>query len=230
VFGQSSQLPVKHDCALALIDPSSIRRPRWTGFDDWVMRGPEFDRLKSSIECLGGNLQPIKLRSNIGALLPFDTGAEPDGKEYEIVFGYSRLQACTELGLPVFAMVEPLSELEVVQQFASEFCAHPNWRPWRLGQVLKRTIDEGLFPSARKAAQALSMDLSEFALLIDLAALPLPVRVAFDDVGMQPSQGRKLTKAYQRDPESVSRNAREQDFDVCRTASAVLSRLTECHQ
>ena len=215
-----------HNCSLTMLDPERVKPSPWT-VDDWPLPQLEFDRLKLAIESFGGNVQPIRVRSNASALLPFETDAEPDDGRFEIVFGYARVRACAELGLPVFAMVECLSERDAVLQFAAEFRSHSNWRPWRLGLLLDRTIERGLVPTMRKAAEAFSMDLSEFSLLRELARLPSSVRRAHDSVTLQPAQARKLIKAFQHNEQAMTRKAAEGNFEFCRTAPAVLATLTE---
>lgn len=222
----TERLHVKPECALTFLDPSKISHSHWNRVHEWAQNSPEFDHLKDAIQCIGGNVQPIKVRPNFGGILGHDTDA-PDEACFEIVFGHSRLRACAELGLPVFAMVERLSDWEAVEQFAAEFRAHPSWRPWRLGHFLDRVIGTGLVPSIRKAGQALSMDLTDISLPLELVRLPVPIQRAYAEVPLQPNQGRKLLKAYQLDPESLSRNAIEKDFSTLRTAQAVFSALTE---
>ena len=195
-----------------------------------ALRGPEFDRLKLAIESIGCNVQPIKVRSNAGPILPFNTRPETERQEFEVVFGYSRLLACMELGLPVIALAERLTELELAQQFASEFRSHSVWRPWRLGQFLRCTINGGLFASHRKAADALSMEVGEVSMVCSLAALPDVIRRLFGSMHLTPLQAKKLIGAYQCDPDGVTRNAGLFKPAKGETASSVLARLMECRK
>lgn len=223
----TNPLHVSHNCTLTMLDPARVKHAPWSNVEASALHSPEFVRLKSAIECLGGNIQPIKVQSNTITLLPFYTAAEPEDDRFEIAFGYSRLLACAELGLPVLALIEPLTEREAILQLGSEFLAHPNWRPWRLGQFLDRTIQGGVFSTARKAAEAFDMNLSEVAIVLDLAHMPSAVRRAHDKVNLQPAQARKLIKAFQRNEQAMTANAVEGTFGNCRTAPAVLATLTE---
>lgn len=215
----------EHDGSLSYLDPARIAHSRWNGVDDTALRGRDFDRLSAAIDRFGGNVQPIKVRSTAGPMLPFSTGSETEHEEFELVFGHSRLLACRELGLPVLALVERLTEHELVQQFAAEFRWHPSWRPWRLGQLIKRTIDDGLFPSLRRTAEALAMDMSEVALLHDLATLPDPVRRAFDNVHFTPKHAKKLLTVFQQDPEATIQNAKLATAAKGESGSSVVTKL-----
>lgn len=226
MIGCAASLSCGPEGAVRYLDPVSIAPSPWSAVEDSTLRGPAFDRLKSTIERFGGNVQPIKVRSTDGHLSPFTTGCEPDREKFEVVFGYSRLLACRELGLPVYALVEHLSEHQAAQQFVSEFSSHPSWRPWRLSLFVKRTIDGGLFPSLRRTADALAMDISEAALLHELAALPEVVRRAFDNIHFTPTHARKLISAFQRDPDCITRNAATAEPAKRGTASLVLYGLS----
>lgn len=215
----------QHDASPGNLDPARIVHSRWNTTDEADLRGRDFDRLRSAIERFGGNVQPIKVRPTAGPILPFATGNETEHDEYELVFGHSRLLACREMGLPVLAMVERLTDHELVQQFAAEYRWHPCWRPWRLGELIERTINDGLFPSLRRTAETLAMDLSEVALLRDLAALPQPLRRAFNRVPFTPAYAKQLIAAFQQDPDAVLRNAAKGEFRQCSTARLVLDEL-----
>ena len=220
--GQSSS---EHDGSLSYLDPAHIVHSRWNTVDDTALRGRDFDLLKPAIERFGGNVQPIKVRSTAGSILPFSTGCETEHEEFELVFGHSRLLACRELGLPVLALVERLTEHELVQQFAAEFRWHPCWRPWRLGQLIRRTIDDGLFPSLRRTGEALAMDMSEVALLHDLATLPEPIRRAFDNVHFTPKHAKKLITVFQQDPGGTIRNAELATAAKRESGSSIVTKL-----
>lgn len=226
MIGCAASLSCGPEGAIRYLDPVTIAPSRWSAVENSTLRGPAFDRLKSAIERFGGNVQPIKVRSTDGPLLPFTTGCEPDLERFEVVFGYSRLLACLELGLPVYALVECLSDHQLAQQFVSEFSSHPSWRPWRLSLFVKRTIDGGLFPSLRRMADALAMDNSEAGLLYELASLPEVVRRAFANINFTPTHARKLILAFQRDPDSITRNAAMAGPAKRGTASSVLAGLS----
>jgi hypothetical protein len=83
----------------------------------------------------------------------------------------------------------------------------------------------GLFPSNRRAAEALAMDVSEVSMLLDLAALPAVVRRAFDNVHFAPSNAKRLIAAFQRDPDTITRNAGTAAPAKGGTAASVLGKM-----
>jgi ParB family chromosome partitioning protein len=179
---------------LVRIDPKEVLPSRWSTVDYDDLRGADFDRLKSSVEHTGGNVQPIKVR-------PTGTGAghradrEPTGTQpYEIVFGYSRLQACQWLGLPVLAIVEDLSELQAAEQFAVEFWSDLRWRPWRMSRFVERVLDGGLYPSMRRAAGSFGMDLADILMLSQMATWPEPLRRALRHVELTRAHAKRIAR------------------------------------
>ena len=95
--------------SLTLLNPSSIKASTWCQPDECEFVDGRFAHFKRLIGDFGGNLQPVKVRRTPHETMFSDWNPdhEPDG--YELVFGYSRLRACLELGLPVLALVERLS-------------------------------------------------------------------------------------------------------------------------
>lgn len=168
------------------LDPARVAKCRHTNFAvDYF--SPEFQRLKASIERVSGNIEPIKVR-------PMPEGG------HEIVYGHARLQACLELGLAVAAVVDELQDREVVLQFVlhQSFKSKPS--PWRLGAVLAVALDSGVFPSIRRMADAVGMDLSEVATLTRLHRLPDVLKEAQKGKFLSPRAIKKLLAGYETDP------------------------------
>lgn len=167
------------------LDPARVAESPFTAFAvDYYSR--EFLRLKSSIEHTGGNVSPIKVR-------PVHDG------RFEIVLGYARHRACLELGLPVAAVVEDMSDLQLVQQFVAHQ-SFKKWSPWRVGSAIGRGIDGGLFPSLRRAAESLGMTVSDCFLLLKLDRLPQPVKSRLSKVALTPASARRLVKQWEINP------------------------------
>ena len=87
-----------------LLDPHVVAASCWANFDT---SAPDLKRLKVSIEHAGGNVSPIKVRP-----APAQEG------RFEIVFGHARHRACRELGLLVAAVVDEMSDHQLVNQQA----------------------------------------------------------------------------------------------------------------
>ena len=127
--------------AQARLDPLAVAQSRYiddNGADTYF--SARFMRLKESIGHHGGNIVPIKVRPDAG-----------EAGKYEVVFGHARLRACLEMGVPVLAVVEDLSEVQIVTQFLLHQSFKTKWQPWRLGAAINRSLSSGLFPSVRRA-------------------------------------------------------------------------------
>ncbi len=181
-----------------LLDAQLIRPGRWANRHPSAFSDDHFDQLKKDIADAGGNVQPIKVRS------------APDGS-YEVVFGHRRHRACLELGLPVVALVvTDLSDPKVWEEMERENRARANLSPYEQGLHYRRALDEGLFPSTRKLAQAIGVDISQAAKVISLARLPDWVISAFRSPrDIQVNWASELSAAVEKDPQGVLDRARD---------------------
>lgn len=181
------------------IDPKKIRPSRWANRNELSYLGAAFNSLKQEIETAGGNIQPIKVRPSKSV-----------SGEYELVFGHRRHRACLELGLDVLALIENLDDIELFCQMDRENRARAALSPWEAGTTYARALDEGLFPSARKLAEAASIDLSQLGKALVLAKLPADVIAAFPSpLDLQYRWATLLTQALQKDPDLVLLRANE---------------------
>ena len=131
----------------------------------------EYLVLKREIENAGGNVQPIKVRPLVGG--------RSDGARYEVVFGHRRHRACLELGLPVLAVVDNLDDRALFVEMERENRARKDLSAWEQGQMYRRALKSGLFPSNRKLAEAIGVDLSALGKALSLAELPEEIVRAF---------------------------------------------------
>ena len=168
-----------------MLDPLLVTASQWMDFDI-NYSAPDLMRLKVSIEHTGGNVSPIKVR-------PVHDG------RFEIVLGHARHRACLELRLPVAAVVEDMSDLQLVQQFITHQL-FKKWSPWRTGAVINRAIDHGLFPSLRKAAEQLGMEVTDCWSLIALCRLPVGVKRRLMSITLTPAAAKRLVRQWERDP------------------------------
>ncbi|MFM2345779.1 MAG: hypothetical protein RL654_532 [Pseudomonadota bacterium] len=188
--------------ATRLIDPTWIRPSRYANRHPHGWSGADFQKLRSEIQDAGGNVQPIKVR-------PVNRD-EGDGCErYEVVFGHRRLQACRELGLPVLAVVDNLDDQTLFVEMERENRSRKDLSAWEQGRMYRRALDEGLFPSNRKLAEAIGVDLSALGKALALAALPDFVIEAFPSpLQLQFRWAKPLADALRRDPARVRAAAR----------------------
>lgn len=199
------------------LDPKLIVRSRWANRHDLSFTGPEFDDLKSDINAQGGNVQAIKVRRLSG---------EP-GK-YEIVFGHRRHQACLELGIDVLALIEDLDDKHLFIEMDRENRQRKDLRPFEIGAMYAKALDEGLFTSARKLAEEVGIDQSQLNKALSLARLPIDVLKAFESpLDLQYRWVADLVGAIQKDPDHVLSIAKSICDESPRPASVeVLGRLT----
>jgi ParB family chromosome partitioning protein len=181
------------------IDPKKIKPSRWANRNELSYLGDVFASLKQEIETAGGNIQPVKVRPSKSA-----------PGEYELVFGHRRHRACLELGLDVLALIEDLGDTELFCQMDRENRARAALTPWEAGTTYAKALDEGLFPSARKLAEAASIDLSQLGKALALAKLPADVIAAFPSpLDLQYRWATLLTQAIQKDPDLILSRAKE---------------------
>lgn len=212
------------DSHIVELDPRCVSYGAWAhhAIDDW--QAASFTAIKESIARGSGNLQPIKVRP-ANALTAFQALSGERPAEFELIFGSARHRACLELGIQVLAIVECVSDKELVRQSVTEITFDRRWRPWKLGAAIRGAIDAGIFPSYRRAADELGLSVSEVSAVLGLTDLPLPVRLSFGRHELQLRQVMKLRIAFEINPDLLIRNARTLDFSRCRSASGVLAIL-----
>jgi ParB family chromosome partitioning protein len=200
------------------IDPNKIQASKWANRHEASFIGADFQSLKDEIESSGGNVQPIKVRPLISA-----------PGNYELVFGHRRHRACLELDLNVLAIVEDLGDAELFCEMDRENRERSALRPWETGTTYARALDEGLFSSARKLAEAVSIDLSQLGKALALARLPVEIVAAFSSpLDLQYRWATLLTQALQKDPDLILQRAKTIKASAEKlSASQVLSCLLE---
>lgn len=178
--------------ATRLIDPARIHRSEYANRHELNFGGAEFEQLKAEIANAGGNVQPIKVR-------PI---ASTDGvPNYEIVFGHRRHEACRQLGLPVSAMVDNLDDKALFVEMERENRARKDLSGWEQGVMYQRALDMGLFPSNRKLADAIGVDLGNLGRALSLARLPAEVVGAFNSpLDLQFRWAKPLSESHESDP------------------------------
>lgn len=198
------------------IDPTSIVRSKWANRHELSFVDSDFEDLKEDIRANGGNVQPIKVRHLSGEV----------GK-YEIVFGHRRHQACLELGVDVLALIDDLDEKKLFIEMDRENRQRKDLRPYEMGAMYAKALDEGLFPSARKLAEEVGIDHSQLSKSLALARLPIDVLNAFTSpLDLQYRWVADLVGAIQKDPDYVLAVAIGIQGENPRpTAAAVFKRL-----
>ena len=186
-----------------LIDPKQICRTKWANRHEVNFQSDEYAQLKAEIANAGGNVQPIKVR-------PAASEGDDGVPRYELVYGHRRHQACLELGLPVLAVVDNLDDRSLFVEMDRENRGRKDLSPWEQGVMYQRALDQGLFPSNRKLAEAVGADLTNVGRALALANLPEAVVAAFPSpLELQYRWATPLKDAVEADPEAVQACAKE---------------------
>ena len=202
------------------LDPKRVKPSRFANRHELSFAGTEFEGLKAEIQAAGRNVQPIKVR-RVGQ-------GDGDQDEYEIAFGHRRHRACLELGLPVAAIIEVLTDAQLFTEMERENRERQDLSPWEQGVMYKRAIDDGLFPSLRKLASSIGAQVGNVSTAIQLASLPSEVIDAFPSpLSLQFRWGTALKGAIDKRPDDVLGQARElAALNPKLPAKEVLARLT----
>jgi ParB family chromosome partitioning protein len=181
------------------LDPQHIEPSRWANRHPDSFSHIAFLRLKQDIEQAGGNVQPILVRPK---------SDQPE--RYEIVFGHRRHRACLELGLPVLAMIDTtsLSDQELFSVMDRENRERADLSPHEQGSMYRRALDQGLYLSNRRLAEALGVSHTWVANVLMVADLPLVVLECFSSpLVVQHRHAKVLHAALDQDRKGVLRRA-----------------------
>lgn len=187
--------------ATRLLDPLQVVRSKFANRHELNFGGLEFAQLKREILEANGNVQPIKVR-----LLP---GTQYEAR-YEIVFGHRRHEACKQLGLQVLAVIDNIDDRTLFVEMDRENRGRKDLSAWEQGLMYKRALDEGLFSSNRRLAEAVGVDLGAVGKAIDLASLDKTLVAAFaSPLDLQFRWAKPLREAWSADPQGVKGRAVE---------------------
>jgi ParB family chromosome partitioning protein len=211
------------------LNPKSVVHSKWANRDALSFKGPSWDAFKAEIASSGGNIQPIKVRPVRQA------NGLPNSTSYEIVFGHRRHRACLELGFDVFALIEDVSDSDLFEQMDRENRQRANLTIYEQGEMYKRALDAGLYPSLRKMTEKLDVALGTASEAIALARLPDAVLDAFESrLDLQRRWAKPLTDALQKDPDVVlafaKAIAQERKQGVKVTSEVAFNRLISSKQ
>jgi ParB family chromosome partitioning protein len=190
---------------LRQLDPARVRPSKWANRHEASYHATEFVDLKAEIAAAGGNVQPIKVRPV--SVLNGSTPVESAG--YELIFGHRRHRACLELGIPVLAAIEEANDTSLFEQMERENRGRKNLSAWEQGTMYRKALDEGLYSSLRRLADALGVDISLVSKSVSLARLPEAVVAAFQSpLDIQFRWAAPLADAMQKDPDGTLERAK----------------------
>lgn len=204
-----------------LIDPAQIVGSRYANRHVRSFETDAFAALKAEIGNAGGNVQPIKVRP-----LATSQGSTDEPERFEVVYGHRRHEACRQLGLPVLALVDNLDDQSLFIEMDRENRQREDLSAWEQGCMYRRALDNGLFPSNRKLAEALGVDLTNLGRALAIARLPEDVIAAFaSPLDLQFRWARPLISAIETDSDGVRLRAKELTGKAGLSAKDIFQRL-----
>lgn len=205
--------------ATRMLDPKTVTWSAWANRNEANFVAADFEQFKEEIASAGGNVQAIKVR-------PLKPGGE---QEYEVVFGHRRHRACLVLGLPVKAEIDSISDVELFVEMDRENRNRKNLSAWEQGRMYQQALDGGLFPSVRRLAESVGVDVSLVSKAVSLARLPHEVIEAFPSpLDLQFRWAKPLSDIHESDPAGLLARARKaRGLGPERSASHVLSVLLD---
>lgn len=203
MIGMSSNLQnyleavYRHEIVRSL-DPADLMDPPWCRIE--TLDRSELEDLKKDIQATGRNEIPVLVHTR------------SDGR-LEVIYGARRVQACRELGMPVFALciereivaTEVFRLQEVENRSRSAVSAYENAKRY------DKALSDGLFATQRKLAEYIGKSQPWVSAVLPLAALPLEIVRAFDRLNdLQPAHATELQPILKKDRNGVI--ARANDF------------------
>jgi ParB family chromosome partitioning protein len=143
------------------------------------------------------------------------------------VFGHRRYEACRQIGIPVWAVVENLDDRALVEEMDRENRGRADPSPWEQGMTYLRALEKGVYPSNRQMAAALGVDISNLGKALTLARLPDAVIAAFPaPQSIQLAWATDLGKVFQEDAAGLIARAQALAAEKgAHSAKSVLARL-----
>lgn len=203
------------------LNPELIVRSDLANRDERSFSGAQWTAFVEEISLAGGNVQPIKVRPLEGGarITPYQPGGPVP--EFEIVYGHRRHQACMELGIPVLAIDQALTDVEMFAQMDRENRGRENITAWELGVSYSHALSRGLFPSLRQMAVALGVDPGYMSRAMAVAQLPESVVTAFaSPLDIQFRTPVALKAAMNEDAEGLLERARQVAAEQARLLEA----------
>ncbi len=182
-----------------LLEAESVVSSKWANRVAASFDSGAFAALKSEIAEAGGNVQPIKVRSRKG-----------EDNRFEIVFGHRRHRACLELGLPVLAMIEEVTDADLFKQMDRENRARADLSPWEQGRMYRQALNDKIFASREQLAREIGIDPGNLSKALRLADLDEVIVGAFaSPLDLQYRWAKPLADAYTHDRDRVMKVVKE---------------------
>lgn len=128
--------------------------------------------------------------------------ADPDGYEFELIYGARRLFAARQLGIKLLLDVREIDDVAGLVEMDIENRVRADITPYERGLSYRRWLNSGYFATQTDIAKALGVSESRISKLLRYAELPAAIVGAFDEVGdIREDWAGALAKAC-RDPDT----------------------------
>lgn len=151
------------------IDARRVRFSRSANRHEQHWKTGIFRIFKEDLKSSGGNVVPVLVRPVSG---------DPDA-DFEVTYGHRRTKACQEEGLPLLAIVQPLTDLEHWLAMARENMHREDLTPYELGDMYVNALHDKFFENAAQLAVHFEKSRAHVSQAIKLRNLPQVVLDAF---------------------------------------------------
>jgi len=153
------------------LDPKRVRLSQFADRHPSAFTDPDFVILCESIRESRGNTEPGHVRPITG---------DPDF-DFEIASGHRRHAACLKEGFEFLALVEEMSDEELLRQMYVENTGRANLSSFERGRHFAMLLKTGIFKSGRDLSSKLAVPQPTVVKLLKYAELPEPIIEAFPD-------------------------------------------------
>ena len=111
--------------------------------------------------------------------------------------------------MPVLAVIESISDHVLFAEMDRENRQRADLRPYEQGEMYRRALEEGLYESLRKLADAIGVPVSSVSAAVKIAKLPLEILDAFSSrLDIQYRWASPLTDVFVKTPDLVLSRAK----------------------
>lgn len=129
--------------------------------------------------------------------------------QFELVIGHRRHRACLELGILGLAAIEEAADVSLFEQMERENRGCKNLSAREQGDMYRKALNEGLYPSLRRLSESLGVDVALVSKSVTMARLPDVIVAAFDSLlDIQFRWAAPLAEAVQKDPDAILARAK----------------------
>ena len=155
----------------------------------------EFSDLLASMKASGKNIVPAAVRQLADS-------------KFELVYGHRRLAAAQALNLRLECLIYDLTDDDLPYFIVAENDGRTAPRPYALGLIFRRWLDEKKFPSQIALAAAVGRGKSDVCSMTRLADLPLLIVEAFTSPNdLITRHAARLHQVWEKEPELVKQRA-----------------------